>query len=28
VTCLPGNPPGLFCNWNETATLTGSVLLR
>jgi outer membrane protein assembly factor BamB len=27
VTCLPDFPPGLFCDWNETATLTGSVLL-
>jgi len=27
VSCLPGNPPNLFCNWNETATLTGAILL-
>lgn len=25
VTCAPTDPPNLFCNWNETATLTGSI---
>lgn len=26
VTCAPTDPPNLFCEWNETATLTGSVV--
>ncbi len=25
LNCLASNPPNLFCDWNETATLTGSI---
>ncbi len=25
LNCRPTNPPNLFCDWNETATLTGSI---